>query len=547
MKSKKLIKKQESNNLILKTDDQKLKKELKKLKYRVLEKSKNSKKNNIEMTINTNKNNKKIVFTFSNNLNQAVIELIKKLVTEQFECEFKNNNIDVSKYEIEISEKTSIDILKSVIDIFDMIYDLLKKQTSYSSFSLLECLQEDTKSLLPKNRIDCNYQWMCDNNLSENELVMLYSFDFKKHKECVLKATDNIPYGKFKAHSGNRALLNVTKENSNIWIFKYNELIFDKVYAQDINKIKDGIICISNQKYSKIDKSFKAYKLVHLFSGESIIIPTSKIHPKDIDDNSIKLSYAQRKLLNLSLPKTIEQSQFNNIMNSQTLLLEEKELIKKIYDNEKVYDDGNYQENQKILKILSKVGNEKVVLIPEITSYNINNYFKKNIKNKIYDFFIGKSEINLKSGRPYMMDENKNIVRLSADNMKLLGIDETDQVIIHYKDKSIKAKVLEMGNLEQVKETNIVTKEADIDILVGIPAHLRKELGLDNINIALRIERDTNYLFMKNLHIQFMPLIALLFTLIQTISNLTIVILTFIVFLPFVIYIIFSEQRYKVK
>lgn len=146
-----------------------------------------------------------------------------------------------------------------------------------------------------------------------------------------------------------------------------------------------------------------------------------------------------------------------------------------------------------------------------------------------------------------MMDENKNIVRLSADNMKLLGIDETDQVIIHYKDKSIKAKVLEMENLEQVKETNIVTKEADIDILVGIPAHLRKELGLDNINIALRIERDTNYLFMKNLHIQFMPLIALLFTLIQTISNLTIVILAFIVFLPFVIYIIFSEQRYKVK
>lgn len=546
LKKKSITEKPKGSSFILKTDNTKIKKALKKIDYSAFRLTHKTKTNKIEITISMTEENKKIICIFSNHLNQMLTNFMEKIITNQMECEFRYTSLATNEFQIQVSETFSIVSLKKILDIFDDMHDILRKQNIYSDILELECLTETTKALLPKNRIECNYEWMCDNGFSENEVVSVYSSDFKNYKECTVKAILDIPYGKFKTYSSIKNLLSINTCNR-VWIFKYNKFVFENVLTQEINKIKDNIICINKQEYQKIDKRFKAYKLIHLLSGESFIVPTTKIQPKAIGDCSIRLNYLQRKLLNLTLPSMIEHSQFDRFMNSSMISAEEKEVLKKVYDNEKIYEGGTYQEDQKILKILSKVGNKEVVLVPEVTSFEKENYFKRFLKDKIYDFFIGKSEITLKSSRPYMMDENKNIVRLSIDNMKLLGIEETDQVVIYYKGKHIKAKVLAMENLEQIKQTNIISKEADMDTMIGIPAHLRKELGIENINIAITIERDTNYLFMKNLHIQFMPLIALLFTLIQTISNLAIVILLFLVFLPIVIYIIFSEERYKVK
>ncbi len=120
--------------------------------------------------------------------------------------------------------------------------------------------------------------------------------------------------------------------------------------------------------------------------------------------------------------------------------------------------------------------------------------------------FVGKSALSLMCRRPYECDENTDVVRLSNANMKLLGVEEMDSVILRHHTKSVKCRVLELDDKELFEEIN-GDVPAPSDLAVGIPAHVRKKLGLNFINCAVKIERDTNFLFSKSLPEQIVPLL----------------------------------------
>ena len=101
-------------------------------------------------------------------------------------------------------------------------------------------------------------------------------------------------------------------------------------------------------------------------------------------------------------------------------------------------------------------------------------------------------------------------------------------------------------------ETNTIAREADIDPLVGIPASMRRSLGVCDLDEAVLVERDTGYLFRKNLNAQFMPVLLFFLAIVQTGYLFGTVVLGYsllasVVGLPIIAFIMFSEQRAKVK
>ena len=183
---------------------------------------------------------------------------------------------------------------------------------------------------------------------------------------------------------------------------------------------------------------------------------------------------------------------------------------------------------------------------------------------KCMEITVGQKIIEMKCARPYNIDEENRIVRLSSDNILILGLEPTDQVIIRYQGRRTKARVLayDLDN-EWVEITNtnhlLEDEKSEIEFLVGIPRCIREELDIPYIDINIEIERDTSYLFKKNLNIQFLPLLAMLFTISDYCINyfaeipmplwLRILFPIFLTILmsPLVCWFMFSAERSKVQ
>ncbi len=164
-------------------------------------------------------------------------------------------------------------------------------------------------------------------------------------------------------------------------------------------------------------------------------------------------------------------------------------------------------------------------------------------------FFVGKSALSLVCKRPYECDENTDVIRLSNSNMKLLGVEEIDSVILKHHMRTVKCRVLELDDKDVYLEMNggvaTETQEAEevisADLAVCIPAHIRKKLGLHYIDSAVKVERDTNFLFSKSLPDQIVPLL-LTFTASGLVLDTNIIIE--LIFAIWVVYLNFSSKRH---
>ena len=145
------------------------------------------------------------------------------------------------------------------------------------------------------------------------------------------------------------------------------------------------------------------------------------------------------------------------------------------------------------------------------------------------------------SRRPYDSDEGSDIVRMSLSNMNLLGVNEMDKVIIKYKGNSVKCRVLELKDENAFYETNVKT---NINYAIGIPAHIRKKLGLCNIKSAVKVDRDTGFIFKKSINEQIVPIILTLFS-INIFQDPSVLLKTLLSVLavPIVVYLNLSSKR----
>ncbi|WPX07640.1 hypothetical protein [Anaerocellum danielii] len=442
-----------------------------------------------------------------------------------------------------------------VIPIINNIMEILKKIDIENDLVEVVRANCSLSRYYPQiNVIELSEEFMKNYKLTENQIVNLIDFEKGIVKNCCVKPNSSLSGNYFILGSTYRNIFNGSKK---IYLQKKNHIIFSKVAIQNVTDIYEGFVTISEEHKSWIEKyGCEKFELRNEITGASIDISKDKIKFSKIDKNTIKLNYFHRLVLEAIVPKQISKYYFENFRKQLENDSYKWNILKKYFENEQAITKALLRENgdfyliiKNIEKILNECGYPRLVLYPiKSSSLNRNECLISKLIDKILDLFIGSIKITLKCIRPYETDESSNVVRLSKSTLELLGIDETDNVIIGYRGNRIKARALVIDDIEAIKDTNLLFTDSEVNVCIGIPAYLRHQLGLDSINVCCVIERDKAYLLRKNLNIQFMSILATIIAIKQAFgSNSLLGNLLILAFIPFSLYISLSGVRNRIK
>lgn len=439
---------------------------------------------------------------------------------------------------------------------FEILTNIAERRTGSGiiSYHSVKYSDDRVKAVLPHHLMEVSDAWLKANDLSHGDTVLCANLAAGTVMECRLFAKPDVAKGFSRTNTIVSETLCVSPGDE-IIVAKLQTINFDRVMTQKVDDVFSECVSLSPGQYSLIDSSYSQYQLIHPATGSTYIINTEKlICSQNTPLGAVRLSMMQRKLLAQDAPVAIKPALCRQIISDSRLSPEEQTLIDELYSDDRLCTDPTRAQSEAIKKALAKVGYYRLSLLPVFESY-MHDYTKDtSIFGRVLKFIVGGSNMVLKSARPYFIDENKLAVRLSRENMNLLGIEDMDEVIVSCRNRSVKAKAMCADSLDEVRSNNIIGHDSDGDTIIGIPVFLRKQLGVRDLNVSVKVSRSTRFLFRKNLNIQLLPTIALLFTLIQTFQNhlhtvkdYLILSAVFFAILPVVIYIVFSEVRNKVK
>lgn len=328
----------------------------------------------------------------------------------------------------------------------------------------------------------------------------------------VVIAPGDVEADEVKVTSHIRDVLN-TKEDGRLVLIENKTRWFSRINIQRIENIKEDNIVVSardmNESGVDTDK-FAYFQIFNYYTGDSIIVKRSHIRvSSDLQEGTISLNKKQRYFLNLELPKHIPDAYWKEIVGQvPECNAEDLALLNEAYPTSDHFLKSGleYAKEQRVLGIITGRCAPRVCMVPVVDSYDRKD--KRGMK-AVTDFYVGKSTVSLLCRRPYESDEGSDVVRMSSSNMNLLGVTEMDKVIIRYKDKSVSCRVLELDDEKAFSEANLPTT---LNYAIGIPAHIRKKLGLYHITTAVKVDRDTSFIFKKSINEQIVPILLTLFS-----------------------------------
>jgi len=423
------------------------------------------------------------------------------------------------------------------------VTDWLFEQAIVTTFEKIK-----SSTINPVNRIEMPSNQARTFHLDENELVTVVNPLNAESLECYVALNDDIAANSVSASRFVADTLHLPS-TSTVVILTFRKLHCAETIVQLIDNLKEGIIILSEEDHRLISPDFVLYQLNHLFSGATYIISTDKIlSSRELKPGQIRLSYFQRQILNLYPPAVIPETLLHRLVSFNQLSGESKDYLLDTYRDEKRITLSDFHQSTKVYKTLCRANYEELQIVPVVESYKAKHLYFQETAYLVSDLIVGNREMLLKCGRPYPSDEDKDVVRISRDNLSLLGIEESDRVVIRFKNRHAVARVICIDSFDQISETNLLQKETSINLMVGIPAHLRKALGVYQLDTGVIVERHAWHLFKKKAYMQCVPILALAFTVFQTFpKNVTLAILIFLFSLPIVIYTVLSEVRNKVK
>lgn len=330
-----------------------------------------------------------------------------------------------------------------------------------------------SKSYDNRNEFDCIYFSNQDYEKYKNDIFVILNSNSNRFVVTYPKVNDYVGINKYAINY--QVNKNIQNNKNNLRIFKINNkkvIKLNTIKVQDFQDIKDESIKIS-ESFGYLKESNSPYFILrNNISNCKIIVGKNHIKFSDkLKDNQIKLNRKQRILLN-SLD------------------------IKDNDNNDILYDFSLYPY--------------------PLLIQNGFTLFKK-IVNLFLKLYVGKVNIGLAAKRTYQSDETFNIVRLSSDIMKVIGIKDTDIVKLTYLDTSCYSRVLPIEDEDKLKELNKEDNSiplSEFENMIFIPAFIRAELGIPSVisNIAVKVERDMGYIFKKNINQQILPIILILFS-----------------------------------
>ena len=377
------------------------------------------------------------------------------------------------------------------------------------------------------------------------EKLLLVNPKNGKYAHVSLVLSKKAEEGTFAATSHLKDILQL-EDADECFLCSYKNFSFKNIRVQKIDHIRENNLMLSELDYNNLlcnfqSSPFTLFEVYNTFSHDSIVVKRSHIFiDKTLAPGTIRLNRKQRLCLGLELPCYLSEEQW---------ALLEKELgtdspgfatISTVFslNNHALDSATTYEEKMQAKKILAKYFSDELHIIPIPQSLHSS---RKSLLKILCDFYVGKSTISLIGRRPYDIDEGLDIVRMTKSNMNLLGIDEMDKVVLQYKNKKISCRVLELDDANAFAQTNLPISP---DLVVGIPAHIRKKLGLHDLSSSLKIDRDTSFIFKKSINEQIVPVLLTLFsTNVFTDSSIIWSALLSLVAIPIVLYFNLSSKR----
>lgn len=381
------------------------------------------------------------------------------------------------------------------------------------------------------------------NELKKKRLVLFNPYNEKYIDDIVIKSIDVNP-NEIKVVNYIKEKLKL-KDGDELVLIENVTYSFSNISVQKIENIKENNIVISMQDINgreiKLDK-FSHFQFFNYYTKESIIVKKSHIKiDASLKNGTILLNMKQRIFLGLELPLSISDSYWDEIIaNLPKNNIEDLNLLNKAYSkSDHILISGlDYKTKQEIKNIINNCCRPYLNIVPIIGSYSIN--AKLGFK-LISDFYVGKSTLSLLCRRPYTSDDGFDIVRISPSNMNLLGISEMDKVIIKNKNKSVRCQVLELDDEKAFLESNVPTI---LNYAIGIPVHIRKQLEIYDVNVAVKVDRDTSFILKKSVNEQIIPILLTIFS-INLFEDPSIwkKALISLLFIPIVVYLNLSPKR----
>ncbi|MCA0991396.1 hypothetical protein [Pseudalkalibacillus hwajinpoensis] len=324
-----------------------------------------------------------------------------------------------------------------------------------------------------------------------------------KEVKCLLTSSGEIPQGNAKISKRSKELLGGTITNINII----------KPQFESFNR---GIPKVENISNSFV---YACTDLVDKYSNDVEII-----NPKNGFRINIKIkSYPNAK------PKTI-------YINRYTLLL---------------LGVPPGEKNHKLIITSNKTENRTNILAKVFVCFTFIKKIPRIILHNIGFFLVGYRELSIRISYLYPFDETHNLARLHPNTRKVMGIEETDKLVVSYKDKKVVLPVLDIDTRHVKQIFKIEDEFIDSHLYIGIPAAYRKELDIPNIGTVVKVRRSMKFLLFKHVNKLVLPVLALLFTILQLFVSfdmsfyMLVSIIT--VFVPIIIYSAVSEERAKIK
>ena len=348
-------------------------------------------------------------------------------------------------------------------------------------------------------------------DLLKGQGLVLFNPVNGKYADIVVAPTDT-DADKITATNYLKESLEITSDDELI-ILNNKTAVFSNVKIQRIDNIREDNVVIASKDFcgNEVDlDNFTFFQIFNCYTGDSVIVKKSHVQVDgSLAKGTILLNKKQRTFLGLELPKYIENSYWKEIVSKiPSDNAEDLQLLNFAYPDTDHFlkNDLEYEVKQKLLGVIKKYCKPRLSLVPVVDSYcqKVKVGFKA-----VSDFYVGKSTLSLICRRPYESDEGSEIVRMTATNMNLLGITEMDKVIVRYKNKSVRCRVQTLDDEKSFLEANV---PISLNYAIGIPAHLRKKLGICNVNTAVKVDRDTGFIFKKSLNEQIAPVLLTLFS-----------------------------------
>ncbi|WP_461205532.1 hypothetical protein [Clostridium sp. DL1XJH146] len=398
------------------------------------------------------------------------------------------------------------------------------------------------KNYTMKNEITFNLNLFENMIFDENEMVELVTNNCKKI--CI------ITYKRYDTEKTAYLSRSLKKyiDGDKVTISRIPHVNLNKYYTSKIENIKDEVVEISKDIIDNIKdgKNLNGVIFLNKLNGYMLNVPINKIQVNVKTNNKVRLSIKHRRLLDIELPTYINQIYIDKYSN----------ILDKYYNSEftNVQYDNYYETVQWFKNSISEHNIDSFSVYPLYETkkkYNIIESLTSRVnstKISLLSFFIGQRQITLRVIRPYPIDESENSIRVSQTAMKLLGLEETDTVIIRNGNNQCKARVLCIDEPSIIFNENRIKSDEELSILVGIPSYMRIELGLEYINSNVSIERDLSYFFRKHLNKQIMTIIGLMISIsvLQKFSNIILrTVLIFVLVILFIYHFLKYVKKYQ--